>query len=321
MIPVRSALTYFVVMALIAIQPQADAAQENMALPEILQPHRDVLKEEFFPGLEELPLETIVWAGLARLYPGTLLEAPPQPEYRPETAEPIVAVLPGEIRYVRVRDLQTALPELKKWADEPTLIIDLRFVYGDYPISLEFASIWTARADEQVEAVGTIEVQANPPESSAIVRRQRAEPVIILVNKRTAGALEAFVDALQSSGRCVAVGTPTAGMTGSYRQLDNPTGYWIVQGEWMARGGESLLSKGMQPEVMVSVSAEADYQAYQRAPRGVPLERTLRGDWPLQGLSGANGETADNALGHDRILQRAFEIIVALQILGKLPRF
>ncbi len=273
-----------------------------------------LIQEKFFPGLRDLPPENIFWVGLASLYPGRVLLAPPPSAYRPETIEPLQASLPRGISYIRVYDLDAAIPALREAIEATALIVDLRYVHADYPESAAFASLWGAGSGSLVERIRSAPDSSTQTEYEA-TPQTRAYPFIALVNHRTAGALEAFLDAMQREGWCMTVGTPTAGMTGNYKQLPDAVHFWLIDAEWRARSGTSLLGTGLQPEVGVEVSPDDDYLAYQRALRGIAVEHTLQHPSP------ADRDHVENSGGHtpDPILQRAYEIIAALQILGKLP--
>ncbi len=230
------------------------------------------------------------WRGLASLYPGMVLTETP-PAFTPHTPrEPLVAELPDGVTYLRVYDLPLAMPALEEHAGKTRLVLDLRYQ------------------------------QSQEPEAfTALIENTRPKhPLIVLVNHRTAGKLEVALENLQSEGKILAVGVPTAGETGSYRPVPGLDGFYVIDTQHLSHTGKSLLGTGFTPRIVVDTAPEEDYLGYQLVERGTPVEQVLQIEYEAE-VTEDGEEPEDDTEPADPILQRALDVIVALQVLGKLP--
>ncbi len=280
------------------------------------------LAPPFFPELDRKSAEDVYLAGLAALYPGRLVtELPAEPV--PSGRAPLVEDLPRNIRYLRVYDLAAATPELTKNLGQAALIVDLRFVGSTPAAAAAFSrALADGRDDGLVELLGTY--PSDTHDSVRGERVQRTSPVFVLVNAKTSGPVEAWLAGLQARGAALLVGTRTAGETGAYERLSPTSPYYVITGEIRPRGGPSLLARGATPDFRVEVSPPEDYRAYFAHETGLALESLLR-----VGLPKKNGAPTPDDKNHrppkdetptaDPVLQRAVDLVVALQVLGKLP--
>lgn len=276
----------------------------------------------FFPGLEARTEQDVYLQGLVRLYPGRLLDEEPESLSPAASREPLVEELPGKIAYVRVYDLAKALPALEASGAEPALIWDFRYLAT--PVTSEAVAGLT-QATRLLGAEGLSAASSGGQGGNEALAQSRAAigPVIVLVNHRTRGGVEAALDALQRAGTVMTVGTRTAGMTGAYRPLEGQSGYWIIEDELLAVGGDSLLGHGLKPKSLVDVTPEADFLGYQLIESGQSPEAILRLELPGRQRAPRSEEEGDSVESNQRpadpVLQRAVEIIVALRVLGRLP--
>jgi len=232
--------------------------------------------------------------------------------------------LPRGITYLRIYDLQSGLPKMTESTRSPALIWDFRYLAGNYPQSRELLEVMAEPGAAQLPSLQTVgnfkTPQGDPPEEAnePAQARRPGQPVIVLVNQRTRGPVEAALDALQATGSILTVGTRTAGMTGSYQAAPCTQGFWVIDGEILAAEGASLLGRGLTPEIAVAVTPEADFVGYQLLETGYATADILKLELPST-ETGAEPNEEGTLRPSDPILQRAVEIVIALQVLGKLP--
>lgn len=251
------------------------------------------------PSGDSLPLEfsqhsdaELKWRGLSTLYPDKVVIGQP-PSFTPHSPrEPLKAELPNDVTYLRVYDLTLAMDALTEIASERKLVLDLRYLGGNVPGGFA-TTLEKARVDN---------------------------PAIVLVNHRTAGPVEVTLADLQADNRVLLVGMPTAGQTGKYRAVNGVDNVYLLENEDIPKTGESLLGKGLSPNIAVEIEPEDDYRAYHLVERGTPIERVLDIDFEVEVNGPAESDVVEtSAMPADASLQRALDVIVALQVLGKLP--
>ncbi len=297
-----------------------------------------LLDPVFFSGLKELPDYEILLRGIGALYPGTIISEPPEdPElnHRP----PGVKRLKRGITYIRVYGLQADLTPIIEYLSKPAVVLDLRNIHSDLEGTISFGHLLSANETKKLQLLGTFkdktELDLDPAEKAEANDETRPFPLIILVNRGTKGPLEALLDGIQALDEFILIGASTAGQTAVYSKLDN-TPYYIISGEIRPPSGESLLNIGLQPEIDVSTNPLQDTRAYYAYEKGVDIETLV--DFHLreeEGISqrpgdpnGANstggaGQAAPASINRlsDPILQEAINIIVALQVLRRMPSF
>ncbi len=280
---------------------------------------------EFFPGLNKQSPEKIYLEGLMALYPGRVLDKAPQSEGPATSREPMIETLPRGITYVRLYDLSDSISFIDAHISDPILLIDLRYVSSSMEAAKRFIAYFSLSSDA-IENISTPEETAAHSKGSLqdlisdYTVRPNDRKDIVLINQKTSGAIEAAVDALQRTGKIVTVGTRTAGDTGSYGAIPGVEGYYVIDGEVRAMSGPSLLGVGLEPEVPVDVTAAEDFTGYQLLETGYSAEAILRTRLPaLDPLEASEDSEEAEETPIDPILQRAVEVVIALQVLGKLP--
>ncbi len=235
--------------------------------------------------------QELIWRGLASLYPAKVLTAPPPTFTGHSPAPPLEADLPRGVTYLRIYDPAQAVNELEAVENPQKLILDLRFCATPAPLSLLTL----------MEELGA------------------DQPLIVLVNARTAGQLEVQLANLQADKKILTVGTPTAGQTGTYMPIPGLDGFYVLTSELLTADGQSLLGQGLTPSVTVETDPQTDYLAYHLVERGTPVEAVLQ--MQLHAPPETDGEAAPAAedTPMDAILQRGVDVIVALQVMGLLP--
>lgn len=289
----------------------------------------DELPAQFFPGLKETPADKIYLQGLMSVYPGRILDKAPEKESTNSTREPLVEELPRGITYLRVYDIASSREALNASSGLEALIIDLRYVSGTLGDAQALLMHFQDGADlHELQRIPKQAPTTDDPEMAMRSTVEKYEPFspltkpIVLFNHRTRGAIESALEALLREGRIMTVGTQTAGNTGSFKPMPGAKGFWVIESEVKATDGPSLLGVGLEPEVAVDVTPEQDFTGYQLLETGYSAEAILRAQLPS--LSGDEAQEEDeaneeNKRAVDPILQRAVEVVIALQILGKLP--
>ncbi|MGJ8640243.1 MAG: hypothetical protein ACSHYA_12710 [Opitutaceae bacterium] len=277
------------------------------------------LGAEFFPDLANHSEESIRLRGLAELYPQTILFEDPKIEVRSLREEAArVEKLPQDITYVRVYRLKEAVTAIKEVIDQPALILDLRYLKSENS-GIELARLLN-RCQEpiSVSAVGKVSITVSEKADSTVTPRNH--PAIILCNRETAGPFEAVLHNLQSLDCVIAVGEATAGRTGSYRAEGDNT--WIIEGEVRPTPELSLLTTGFVPRIEIEATPTSNYLSYHLYEAGTPINRLLRRarqqSLPASATEGTETESAEPS-EPDAVLQRAIDIVAALQILQQLP--
>lgn len=268
---------------------------------------------ELFPGLKDKSDEEVRLAGVAALYPGRLLRREPGAPVRtvPELRKTRAAELHRGGAYVRLYSPDVAA--VRERVGKGPLVVDCRYLAtspGQWRACFELGEALAPEgpfsvAWRGVYAEGKPEVLRFPGASSASKR----PPVVVLVNARTSGPIEAVLAATQSAGGVFLVGGRTAGETGAYKPLDGHPGWWALSGEILPSGGPSLVGVGVEPAFPVKVSPEDEFLGWQLVERGAAPGDVLRREIPGK----PDGEPADPAL------QRACDVLAALQVLGGSP--
>jgi hypothetical protein len=292
------------------------------------------LDPTLFPDLASHTDNERDWAGLSVLYPGRVLHPPEVPRV-PDPANagrpPFLSdkSLPHGCTYLRVYDLSAALPKLTEQLEHPRpgLIVDLRYVVADAAAAEKLADLLAryGYASAPVQALGSLPAPARLPDASHLA----TAPIFVLVNGGTAGPLEAWLSAFQAKGSVLAVGTPTAGQPGTYAPAEGAPAYYVMTGELQPATG-SLAGAGLQPRFAVTVTAEQNYRAYMEFERDPDPTLLLRGEPGAPAASGPtssdNGNltvtppssvsTVGGEAAVDPVLQRAVDVVAALQTLG-----
>ncbi len=300
--------------------------------------------EKFFPGVSDLSMDEIVVAGMKSLYPRRLLDALPESAARPvDTDEThVVRKLDEQTVYLRVLDLEGALPAVREQLRHPVLLLDLRFVRAGLEETLSLGALLTRQSRFALRLSGnyphSVDTDAEGRVSvSGEGARASGQTVFTLSSHATKGPVEAMLAQLKEDGDVISIGPASAGHTASYRELEGVSQVWVMDGEILPVSGESLVDSGFRPRVSVTVSPEADRRAYAALTEDVPLERLVEGRSGrprfdearlVREHNGGRNDSPDEepeeeraerpAVPVDPVLQRALNIISALRALGKI---
>lgn len=279
---------------------------------------------DLFPGVAGKSEADIRLAGVAALNPGRILDHDPLPPAPvvPEMRKTLVAKLPRGGDYVRLYGWDSK--SLASRAGKSPLIVDVRYLatapadleaclsFGSDlggSVSVSFAGSYSGRSEAARPNLLGKGVLTDETTSSA--------PVIVIVNRKTSGPLEAVLASLQAAGKIAVVGSNTAGMTGAYRKSGDK---WMLTGEVKPDDGVSLVGVGLKPRFFVKTVPEDEFLAWQIVERGQPLSAVLKRDGAgaTSSAAKAGGEAAKagEAEGGDIALQRAQEILAAFAVLG-----
>jgi hypothetical protein len=286
------------------------------------------------PGVAKLAPAEIEYAGLAALYPGAVLHGPPQATNPGNASRNLYPTdLSHNITYARLYDVGNSTADLAKLLkSNNALILDLRYLAPDAAAAEALATtLRNAGLDcAPVHAVGNIATPAKftPPDPAA----GHTPPLVLaLVNRETAGPLEAWLAAFQDRESVLAVGTPTAGQPGVYQQAEDAPEYYILTGFLQPESG-SIVGAGLKPRFPVDVTPEEDYRAWDTLEKDpdefaslLQHDRSPTAPTPApSAASAANATVAtpaaapeDNLI--DPVLQRAVDVVAALQLLGRMP--
>jgi hypothetical protein len=289
-----------------------------------------------FPDVDKLPAGEIELAGLASLYQGRILhEAPHTLDDQDKGREPKLYALPRNLNYLRVFDLGKALPQIgEQLKENPALILDLRFVWADAKDAADFAGVLSQAGleydDVHAEGDGLPEPGKLPAPDPKDTKP--APVVLVLVNGLTAGPLETWLAAFQQKESVLLVGTPTAGQSAHYKPMPDHPGYYIIDGDLLlgpVSSSISLVGKGVQPRFLVDVTPEQSYTAYHFLDNRDDIATLLRHDATTPApapakiatpaLSAPIPQSVPTQEISDPVLQRAVDVVAALQVLGRLP--
>jgi len=288
---------------------------------------------ELFPGADGHSATDAEVAGVAALYPGRVLHTPPRindPANAGRAPKTTDLLTPHEVTYIRIYDLEASINEIAKNLKKPALILDFRYVVADEVASRKLAeALNKAGLDSApVHGVGAM-LEPEPLSAVSATDKDHPKPVVLaIVNRLTAGPLEAWLEAFQEKESVQAVGEPTAGQPAIFRTYDGHPDYFIIQGELRPESG-SIVGTGLQPRFSVETTLEQNYLAYSRVERGtVDVANMLRHEHTAvaataSGTSAgilAQQQSAAAAMeAGDPVLQRAVDVVAALQVLGRLP--
>lgn len=295
--------------------------------------HAGEFPPELYPQLKDKSPAEIRLAGIAALCPGRLLDHPPGPAPRAvsELRAPRVAELPRGGAYVRLYKVdEAATAAVLDRVGKTALVLDCRYLQtapADTPAIVALATALAAGEPPALETSGdfpSIAIAGAPGAKAPAA----PPPVIVIVNERTTGPIEAALASLQQARKITLVGGKTAGETGVYKKLaDAPRDYWAISGEIRPAGGPSLIAIGVAPRFPVRVAAQDEFAAWQLVERGVPLATVFPpnhdGKTGTDKAVGASDKASGGAKSSaepaivDAALARAQDVLVALRILAE----
>lgn len=220
----------------------------------------------YFPERMAAPADESGWAELAKVFPNRVKRVPaadtvplqPPPATRTE-------IRPG-LDYVRVRLLANDLGTIEEALAQPRLIIDLRYVRSELDDALRLGALLARRP---------FALAANTASPEPRRLRDASQVTICLINRATAGPLEAVLDALQTSGDVLLVGTQSAGDTGSFVPADNAPTWSVIADDYRRANGTSLLDVGVTPGLFVETVSHIEDAAYLAFDAGRPMPELL----------------------------------------------
>lgn len=309
-------------------------AQPGLAGMDLLD--EDLFPPEFFPNLSEVSQEELVLAGLQSLYPKRILSEPPEPDL-PEPAEPVVREIGSDGVYIRVVHLPEALSVITANLNRPLVVLDLRFLSADLDSTLALGSLLTRQKELRLALAGDYPVPDEYRKGSAVTLRGEGlragnQTTFTLTNHETRGPIEALLAQLKADGEIISVGAPSPGETAAFRPFPGLESYYLISGEIRPSSGDSLLVSGFVPRVEVDVSHDEDAIGYGGLQEDVSLDDLVQARVSKQRYDearllrerGASPLPEDEPVEDERdlpqdiILQRALNIVKALQALGKI---
>ncbi len=287
---------------------------------------------DLFPGADQYSAAEVELAGMMALYPGHILHGPPRDNDPANTTRPPkMAQLPREVYYLRIYDLGASLTQIAQCLNQQLVILDFRYVTADAAASEAFAGLLAKAglASAPVHGIGSIKEPEPLPPAKAEDKDHPPPVVLALVNGQTSGPLEAWLEAFQEKESVLAVGAPTAGQPGKYDKYDGQPGYFIITGELRPESG-SLTGVGLKPRFLVDVTPQQNDVAYFTVERGtVDVSTMLRRErTTTTAAPAATGNTTTapatqsvtvTTEASDLVLQRAVDVVAALQVLGRVP--
>jgi hypothetical protein len=254
---------------------------------------------------------------MAALYPGRILLEEP-PERPPPMGEGVrTSRIAGNVHYARLYRPPELSEALGSVSDDATLVLDLRYVASASTDATALAGFAAALGEDLanlLEWTGAYPMPAPKRPETAEPFAGRA-PLFVLVNGKTAGPLEAVLDGLQRRNRVLLIGAPTAGRTGAFAPFEG-NGLEVLRlvGEIRAAGGSSLIPDGVEPAIAVRADAEDELSAYLSHENGTALDELYSAT-----LFGGDADEGGNGQPRDATLQRALQVVAALEVLQGLP--
>jgi len=162
------------------------------------------------------------------------------------------------------REVDAAIAALRKEGELRALVMDLRYNSGG-PIESAVDLVDRFLSDGLIATVNsrgaeTVQLRAKADEDHPDI------PLVILINRRTAGGAEAVAAAMRDNGRGVLIGTRTYGKASvqSFIPLADGSQVRLTTGRWLTPAGGTVDQKGVEPHVEVTVSQELAKQLMQQ---------------------------------------------------------
>jgi hypothetical protein len=197
----------------------------------------------------------------------------------------------GLIRISRVapglsQAFATALDQLSASNKLKGLVVDLRFALGqDYAAAGQAADLFF-KNEQPLLNWGETTFRSTAKAKAVDL------PVVVLINRDTRGAAEAFAAALRQADGSLLIGSASAGQAHLFRDFRLSTGQTvrIASGMVLAGSGQELPVSGLVPDIQIAV-ASADEKAYFEDPYKVmpkAFAQSVRPGSPLASGQGAN---------------------------------
>ena len=190
-------------------------------------------------------------------------------------------IFDGPIAYLRIervtRGLGDALREAYQKAAGTNkmngVVLDLRYVGGeDYPAAAAAADLFVKKERPLLDC-GNGVIRSKEKSASLV------SPVVVLMNKQTAGAAEALAAVLREAGAGLLVGSRTAGlaMVAEEYPLRDGQRLRIATGPIRLGDGSALPGEGVKPDILVEVNPQEERAYYGDAFKEMPKPNLLAG--------------------------------------------
>lgn len=296
---------------------------------------QEVFSPELFPELEELSETEIVLRGLHALFPERVFPGDPEQENSTDPKEPLVRSISDEVVYLRAYHLKEAVSVIRENLERPVMILDLRYIHSDLESTVKLAGILSRRPRLHFYAAGDYPLPDSADNRQIQIEgerlRDRDHTLITLSNWETSGPVEVLLEQLRRDADIISIGTQSAGRTASFRPIPDFPDWQILSGELRPDPEVSLVDNGFVPRVNVEVEPEYDRVAYRRLTEENEINdviqteltrdreaRQRQGQLPSPVLNNDETESGQPP-PPDLVLQRAVNIVKALQALGQIP--
>ncbi|MDX6766640.1 MAG: S41 family peptidase [Candidatus Methylacidiphilales bacterium] len=303
--------------------------------PEII----DLLRAGYLesPALAGTPLNAETLPGvLERARDKIRLATNPTQGASPST-KTLLEMLPGGVAYWRPRSFDP--PEIERLVREWSLwksakpngvVIDLRFFTdpNNFTGAAPAAALFLSPGHQLFTVQGL-----NQPQRVFKSERQPLDlpswmPILLLVNRDTRGAAEAFAWSLRQGAGALLVGQPTAGEGGLFRETRLKSGRFLrlATARALTADGTDLLASRLAPDLLAEATPEKEREAFLAAAKygtatllaePEPLPR-LNQDISSQVLN-AEAEKKNQVPLADPVLKAACDAVAAIQIKRQPP--
>lgn len=261
------------------VQEPHPAVPDPAAVPAQLPHFQEVLRliRGNLGGVTEQELNEALVDGLLRGFHPRVLMLTGEEVLEPAVEDqPLgqVKVYQGAFGYLRVRRVSAQLPRLLADALEDLrgpqrcegLILDLRAAAGqDYRAAAAAADLFVPAGKPLVEWDDQTFSSTDPGQPEPEL------PMVVLVNRETAGAAEALAGALHESGPVVLIGSRTAGLAHALRSFRLDSGHELqIAGAPVHVGQDRSLADGLTPDL--ELASQPDHErAWLEDPYHVPV--------------------------------------------------
>jgi carboxyl-terminal processing protease len=182
---------------------------------------------------------------------------PPVAETMYENAS-ILYLKPGVLDHEHVQQIETKLKGMQK-AGNKKVLLDLRDVAaGDMPEAVRLANLLLKSGTIATLEGQKVEKQTFVADASKAINT--TAPVVVLVNRGTAGPAELVAAALLENKRADLVGEKTFGEGAQQKTFELPDGSALILSiaKYESPSGKKLQDDGVTPEVVVASNANDD---------------------------------------------------------------
>jgi hypothetical protein len=221
------------------------------------------------PGSVEADINQVAVKGLLSELKGKVSIAGAEGASNASLLAKPASIIDEGVAFVRIEQVADGLVE--KLSDElrtvkgtnqlSGVVLDLRFAEGhSYKAAAQAANLFTTRE-------GVLLDWGSGPEHSKSRSDAITLPVAVLVNRETSGAAEALAAVLRQTGAGLILGSTTSGAAMAMREfpLKNGDRLLIATTPVTLADGTVLSSKGVTPDIQVTVSEDAEKRYFEDA--------------------------------------------------------